>query len=381
MCPLPIRFAPLRANDQAVRPVPKPLRKKLTPQRRASTELATRSIGPLHRSLEDLRIRSLHVLAAAALSVGSCTQARDASPDIVFVSNEGSNLVNVVDGATGRIEGQLATGPRPRGMAFSPDRKTLYVAASNANRIEAWDVHSRSRVAAYASGSDPERFAVSPDGSTMYVANEDHSAVSFLDLKSGKITREVRVGPEPEGVGVSPDGKLVITTSEVANLAHFIDAATGKLLASVPVGSRPRFVLFLHGGRTAWVSSEQRGTISVFDTLTRHIVHTIDLTQSFDIPEPIQAVEMRSTRNEKRVFVAMGRSNRVAEIDPVSYAVVRWFPTGERTWGIGLSPDEKRLYAASGLSGTLTIVDLERNKVERTIQLGGRPWGAVAAPR
>jgi YVTN family beta-propeller protein len=77
----------------------------------------------------------------------------------------------------------------------------------------------------------------------------------------------------------------------------------------------------------------------------------------------------------------MGRSNRVAEIDPVSYAVVRWFPTGERTWGIGLSPDEKRLYAASGLSGTLTIVDLERNKVERTIQIGGRPWGAVAAPR
>jgi YVTN family beta-propeller protein len=60
---------------------------------------------------------------------------------------------------------------------------------------------------------------------------------------------------------------------------------------------------------------------------------------------------------------------------------VRSFPTGERTWGIGLSPDEKRLYAASGLSGTLTIIDLERNKVERTVELGGRPWGAIAAPK
>jgi YVTN family beta-propeller protein len=180
---------------------------------------------------------------------------------------------------------------------------------------------------------------------------------------------------------VSPDGKLVIATSEVANLAHFIDASTGKLLDSVPVGSRPRFVLFLNHGRTAWVSSEQRGTISVFDTSSRRIVHTIDLTQSFNIPEPVQAVEMRATRDEKRVFVAMGRSNRVAEIDPTTYAVVRSFPTGERTWGIGLSPDEKRLYAASGLSGTLTIVDLEQNKVERTVPLGGRPWGAMAAPK
>jgi YVTN family beta-propeller protein len=77
----------------------------------------------------------------------------------------------------------------------------------------------------------------------------------------------------------------------------------------------------------------------------------------------------------------MGRSNRVAEIDPASFAIVRSFPTGQRTWGIGLSPDERRLYAASGLSGTLTIIDLEANKVERTVQLGGRPWGAMAAPK
>ena len=55
------------------------------------------------------------------------------------------------------------------------------------------------------------------------------------------------------------------------------------------------------------------------------------------------------------------------------------FPTGERTWGIGLSPDETRLYAASGLSGTLTIIDLVRNKVMKTVTLGGRPWGAIAA--
>jgi YVTN family beta-propeller protein len=189
----------------------------------------------------------------------------------------------------------------------------------------------------------------------------------------------VKVGPEPEGVGVSPDGRLVVATSEVANLAHFIDAGTGKLLDSVAVGSRPRFVLFLNRGRTVWVSSEQRGTITVFDAATRRIVNTIDLTKSFDIPEPIQAIEMRATRDEKRVFVAMGRSNRVAEVDPRTETVVRSYPTGERTWGIGLSPDETRLYAASGLSGTLTIIDLVRNKVIRTVNLGGRPWGALAA--
>jgi YVTN family beta-propeller protein len=61
--------------------------------------------------------------------------------------------------------------------------------------------------------------------------------------------------------------------------------------------------------------------------------------------------------------------------------VRRWWPTGTRTWGIGLSPDETRLYAASGLSGTMTIIDLRANKVERTVDLGGRLWGALAAPK
>ena len=315
--------------------------------------------------------------AALAVSLNCCGRPQRPT-DTVFVSNE-AGYVTLVDGASGRVEGRLATGARPRGMALSPDGRTLYVAASGSGRIEAWDVHSRNRIAAHNSGSDPERFALSPDGSKMYIASEDHSAVTFVDLTTDRIIREVKVGPEPEGVAVSPDGKLVVATSEVANLAHFIGAGTGKLLDSVPVGSRPRFVLFLDGGRSVWVSSEQRGTISVFDSATHRIVRTIDLTKSFDISEPVQAIEMRATHDEKRVFVAMGRSNRVAEIDPSTFSVVRSFPTGERTWGIGLSPDETRLYAASGLSGTLTIIDLKANQVLHTVAIGGRPWGAIAA--
>jgi PQQ-dependent catabolism-associated beta-propeller protein len=317
---------------------------------------------------------------AAALLLAACGGPAPKSTDLVFVSNEGANEIEVLDGATGRLEAPLRTGERPRGMALSPDGRTLYVAASNANRIEAWDVATRKHLRDYGSGTDPERFAVSPDGKRLYVANEDHSAVSFVDLASGAVVREVKVAPEPEGVGVSPDGRLVVATSEAASTAHFIDAASGRLLDSIPVGSRPRAVLFLKGGREVWVSSEQRGTISVFDAASHQILRTIDLAPAFAGPEPVQAVEMRTTRDEKRLFVAMGRGNRVAELDPAG-KVVRSFATGERTWGIGLSPDETRLYAASGLSGTVTIIDLARNAVARTVHVGGKPWGAIAAAR
>lgn len=302
-------------------------------------------------------------------------------PDIVAISDEATHSIHLIDGATGAREGELKTGRRPRGMALSPDRRTLYVAASNANRIEAWDVASRRLIRSYASGTDPERFVVSPDGAMLYIANEDHAAVSFLDLRSGRIVREVKVGPEPEGMGVSPDGKLVVATSEAASTVHFIDAATGRLLDSVMVGSRPRDVLFLKGGREIWVSSEQRGTISVFDAATRRIAGVIDLVPAFPDLDMVQAVEMEVTRDGKRAFVAMGRSNQVAEIDPATHAVVRHFPSGERNWGLALSPDDRRLYAVSGLSGDIAIIDLDKDRRIGRVKFDGKPWGVEAMPR
>jgi PQQ-dependent catabolism-associated beta-propeller protein len=316
----------------------------------------------------------------AALALTSCSPAEKGN-DLVFVSDERANVVRMIDGASGVIEGELRTGRRPRGMAHSPDGRTLYVAASNSNRIEAWDLASRRMLRSYPSGSDPERFAVSPDGRTLCIANEDHSAVSFLNLANGRIVREVKVGPEPEGMGISPDGRLVVATSETASTAHFIDAASGKLLDSVIVGSRPRDVLFLKHGRELWVSSEQRGTISVFNPATRRIIHTIDLTAAFPDLEPAQAIEMEITRDGERAFVAMGRGNQVAEIDPATWSIVRHFPTGERNWGLALSPDDTRLYAVSGLSSDLTIIDLNANRVLRRVRFAGRPWGVEALPR
>ena len=65
------------------------------------------------------------VLAALGLlALASCSPRTMPSNDVVFVSNEAGH-VTVLDGATGKIEGELATGPRPRGMALSPDKRTF----------------------------------------------------------------------------------------------------------------------------------------------------------------------------------------------------------------------------------------------------------------
>ena len=48
----------------------------------------------------------------------------------VYVTNETSGNLSVIDATTGTVVGVVALGRRPRGIAASPDGRTLYVALS-----------------------------------------------------------------------------------------------------------------------------------------------------------------------------------------------------------------------------------------------------------
>ena len=299
--------------------------------------------------------------------------------DTVYVSDEAQNVVHVL-ADDGRPLRTIETGKRPRGLHASRDGRSLFVAASNDNRIDVIDLASGKRTGELPSGPDPEQFALSPDGRWMYIANEDDAKVSFVDIASRRILDEVPVGAEPEGMAASPDGRWVICTSETASVVHFIDASTRKVVDSVLVGTRPRDAVFSKDGRWLWVSSEMRASVSVFDMRDRRLVRTIDFDRDEQAPVGVQAVGIALAPRYDRAFVALGRGNHVAEVEPSSGRIVRYFPVGQRTWSVALSRDGKRLYAAAGLSGDVTIIDLVRNAPSKTVKLGGKPWGVEVTP-
>src|SRR6185436_1924252 len=128
----------------------------------------------------------------------------------VFVSNERTGDVTVIDGANFTVSATIPVGKRPRGIHASPDGKTLYVALSGspsegppkldakgnpihdddddddkkpkadkaADGIGVVDVAQRKFLRKLPAGSDPEQFAISADGKRIYVANEDVGATT-----------------------------------------------------------------------------------------------------------------------------------------------------------------------------------------------------------
>src|SRR5262249_58575099 len=119
-------------------------------------------------------------------------------PDVgLYVTNEQSGNLTVIDAATLTPVTTIALGKRPRGVAASPDGKRLYVALSGspnagpgvdekslpppdrtADGIGVVDLDQGKLIKVLTSGPDPEQLAVSPDGTRLYIANEDAARAS-----------------------------------------------------------------------------------------------------------------------------------------------------------------------------------------------------------
>jgi PQQ-dependent catabolism-associated beta-propeller protein len=323
------------------------------------------------------RARSMFV-SAFFIAAGVRTSPR---AGFVFVSNEASHSISVIDAETNRVIATVAVPSRPRGIQATRDGRFVFVALSEdtlvrgskrRDAIAVIDAIGRTMVRQLRSGTDPEQFAITPDGSTLYASNEDAGTASAIDVRTGSISATAVVGIEPEGVAVSPDGKWVYVTGETSNSVTVIDAHTRAVIANLLVDARPRSVAFSPDSRWAYVSAEIGGSVTMIDTKTREIV----ATQSLDGGES-KPVGVVVSPDGGRVYVACGRSDAVAVLNAHTLLPLAKIPVGRRPWGVTLSTDGGTLYVANGLSNTVSVIDTRTSRGTATVGVGVKPWGVA----
>ncbi len=151
----------------------------------------------------------------------------------VYVSNERSGDVSVIDGATDAVVATFGVGKRPRGIHATPDGRRILVTLSGSPRMTPGvdterapaektadglgviDPVARKLADRWRVGSDPEQFAISGDGKFAFIANEDDASALIVDLDSGQPRGKIKVSAEPEGVGVNPvNGEVYVTCED-----------------------------------------------------------------------------------------------------------------------------------------------------------------------
>jgi YVTN family beta-propeller protein len=347
------------------------------------------------------------LLAATVATLCAATSAATAQGGagyndyLVYVTNEGSGDVSVIDPIAMTERTRIPIGKRPRGLVASPDGKTLYVAVSGspvagpgvdesklppadkaADGIMVIDLATLKIIRTLRGISDPEQITISPDGNRLYVASEDSGLFITMNL-DGKILQTLAIGGQPEGIGISPDGLTVLATSEedntVAVLTKPSSASTAFSVSKrVGVGERPRNATFLSPAR-AVVPGEFDASLSVVDLAagTRKI---ITLPKS---DRPMGVVRLDS----HTVLASTGRGGRVVRVDvdaaPAS-VVSGSITVGTRPWGLAIAPDHARAFTANGSSDDVAAIDPRTMALIGRVKVGTGPWGVIvvgSAPR
>jgi PQQ-dependent catabolism-associated beta-propeller protein len=289
----------------------------------------------------------------------------------IFVTNEKGDSVSVINGSTLEVEATIEIGERPRGIGLSPDGAELYIAVSEENKIKVVDPVSLKILREFEAGSDPETFAVHPNGN-IYISNEDDAKATVFDPKTGAQVAEIKVGLEPEGVAISPDGKRVIVTSESTNMLHVITASDNTIEKNILIGSRPRAATFSQSGDIAYATAEISGEVVKVDMNSGKILKTGSTGDSKSKPKDVIL-----SKDEKVVYVAGGRANKIIVMDANTLEIIKGIPVGKRTWGLTISKDGKRVFTTDGVSSTVSVIDTDKNEVIKTIEVGKFPWGVV----
>jgi YVTN family beta-propeller protein len=334
------------------------------------------------------------VVSAVALLAGLCISCAPGGPAYrVYISNEASGDLTVIDPEKMVAIATVPIGKRARGIHASADGKQVFVALSGSpfappgvdestlpppdkseDGIGIFDIAQNKLLRKVPGGSDPEQFAVGKDG-LLYVSNEDAAGLSFVDPVKGTVLATVATGAEPEGVTLSPDAKFVYVTSEDKGTVAVVDTATRQAVKTIPVGRRPRGIVFLPDGSRAYVSNENDATVSVIDTAKLEVVQTISVGAG------LKPMGMAMTRDGSKLYVTTGRGKKVVVLEPETGNIAASFEVGDRPWGIALSPDEKLLFTANGPSNDVSIVDVATRTVLKKVKVGDKPWGVLVISR
>ena len=374
---MPARAGPLLASGER------------TVQRLANWPNRRHSGWGMLRSFALRRFDSRVLWCLAILMLAGCAH-RAPGGERLFVSDDQSGVVVAVDLPTGGVTDRIVVSGRPRGMAFSPDHATLYVALSAApdtedeededkagptptDGIAAIDVSSARLLRVLPAGKDPVRVAVGRDGRTLFVADQSDGAITAIAAGGSGKPRTIAVCETPEGIAPGPDGKALFVACVDSDRVAMIDPRTMRILRRIRVRGGPRAALAAHGGQHVYIATDN-GRLAILGT-GGQVERTLDLTRN---AEEVRAAGMVEAP-DGHLFVTTGRYGAVVEVDPKAGTIIRTIDhVGTEPMGIGISADGATLVTANGASGDVSLINRSSGKIIRKLNIGKRPWGVAA---
>jgi DNA-binding beta-propeller fold protein YncE len=215
----------------------------------------------------------------------------------------------IVDGATGKIVGDIPDTPRVHGIAFAP-----------------------------ASGHG-------------FTTNAGDSTATMFDAKTGAVIKKIHAGKDGlDGIMYddASDKILTINHSKPMGTAVVIDPKDGNVVATIQLtGDGPEGGVS-DGKGHIFINLEDKNAIDVIDTKTWKVVNTWSIAPC-DGPTGIAM-----DRATNRIFAGCSKTSVV--VDASSGKVVAQLANGNGVDALGWDQAQKLIYIPAGRDGNVTVI-------------------------
>jgi DNA-binding beta-propeller fold protein YncE len=224
----------------------------------------------------------------------------------VFVSR-GTHMM-VVDGATGKVLGDIPNTPR---------------------------VHGAGIVTQAGHG---------------FTTNAGDETVTMFDLKTLDVIRQIKVGPGLDGIMYdAADDRIILTNhSRPSGTLTALDPKTGDIVATVELDDTAPEGAAADGKGHIFVNNEGKNTIQVID------VKTWKATASWPLAPCEGPTGIAYDKASNRIFSGCSKTSVV--LDASTGKVVASITNGTRVDALGWDPSKKLIYIPNGGEGNVTVV-------------------------
>jgi YVTN family beta-propeller protein len=215
-----------------------------------------------------------------------------------------------------------------------------------------------------ATGSVPTGVAFAPDGATAYVANQLDNNVSVINVTTAQVTATISTGSYSTfAVQVSLDGsRLFIGTNQDAVL--IVNTADNQIIGSVPVGWAPNAFVVAPDNRILYVSSFVGATVTEIDMFTGTPLRT------FYVGGTPQGMAL--SRKADRLYVA-NEAGYLSEITLQTGQIAANIALAGGGFGVGVTADDNQAWVTIPNLGKVQVFNLQNRRLSLGLNVGGNP--------
>ena len=301
-------------------------------------------------------------------------------PPRVYVPNETSNDIAVIDPETFEIVGRITAGAAPEHISPDWDFSKLYVSNMNGATLTVIDPVTQESSETM-EVPFPYNTYFTPDGSKAIIVADylgidmvADNGLYFYDRETWELIKFVQVPwPGVNHLDFSADGSYLMVTTESAGAVVKIDTTTLEILGTVDVGGSPLDIRLGPAGDVFYVANQGTHGIDIIDAEAMEAVAFI--------PTSNGAHAFAFSRDASRLFVTNRLENTISVIDLASNTVVDTWEAGGSPDMATVSPDGSQLWISNRFHGTVTVYDPETGEQLANIATGGNPHGLTYWPQ